>query len=373
MRMKKFTAETMPEVMKKVRAELGDDAVIINQRIVKQKKLLGLMSSKTFEVTAGIDDVELPVKQVKIKASLPTEIVKSAKQAEEKADAQAEALRNELADVKAMLQGLTRQQQAVQYPAALTSVLAKLKKQELDEELITAIGDELFNHIEKKRVQATIEALQKEAASILRKKLAHLPMGGFSESKKFIQLLGPTGVGKTTTIAKIAARTSLEQKKKVGFMTTDTYRIAAIEQLKTYAGLLQAPVEIIYSISDYEQATKNLARQDIVFVDTAGRNYKEKRHVEEITKLLNFHEQMETYVVLSSTMKQQDLCDVIDQFANIPYEKFIFTKLDETNSIGTIINLMVKYNKGLSYYTSGQEVPEDIEEASLDRLIALLF
>lgn len=370
MRMKKFTAETMPEVMKKVRAEFGDDAVIINQRVVKQKKMLGLMSSKTFEVTAGIDDVELPVKQVKqTKSALPTEIVKSTKQADE----QAEALRNELADVKAMLQDLTRQQQAVQYPAALTTVLSKLKKQELDEELITVIGDELFKHIESKRVQATAEALQKEAAAVLRKKLAHLPMGGFDESKKFIQLLGPTGVGKTTTIAKIAARTSLEKKKKVGFMTTDTYRIAAIEQLKTYAGLLQAPVEVIYSLSDYEQATKNLERQDIVFVDTAGRNYKEKRHVEEITKLLNFHEQMETYVVLSSTMKQQDLCDVIDQFANIPYEKFLFTKLDETNSIGTIINLMVKYNKGLSYYTSGQEVPEDIEEASLDRLIALLF
>lgn len=376
MKMKKFTAETMPEVMKKVRAELGDDAVIISQRVIKKKKLLGLMSTKTFEVTAGIDHVTEAPTAAPAKGSLPTAIIKtesSKKQTSPVPVDNTESLRSELADVKAMLHELTRQQQQQQYPKELTAFLTMLKKQELDEELITVIGDELFEQIEKKTLPKTRIALEQATTKILRAKLQHLPIGGFNESKKFIHLLGPTGVGKTTTIAKIAARTALEKKKKVAFMTTDTYRIAAIEQLKTYAGLLQAPVEVVYSLTDYEQAMDNLKRQDVVFVDTAGRNYKEQRHVEEITKLLNFNDEMETYIVLSSTAKEQDLCDVIDQFMNVPFEKFLFTKLDETNSIGTMINLMVKYNKGLSYYTSGQEVPEDIEEASLDRLIALLF
>ncbi|MBS7344536.1 MAG: flagellar biosynthesis protein FlhF [Caryophanon sp.] len=376
MKMKKFTAETMPEVMKKVRAELGDDAVIISQRVIKKKKLLGLMSTKTFEVTAGIDHVTEVPTAAPAKGSLPTAIIKTESSKKQTSPApvdNTESLRSELADVKAMLHELTRQQQQQQYPKELTAFLTMLKKQELDEELITVIGDELFEQIEKKTLPKTRIALEQATTKILRAKLQHLPIGGFNESKKFIHLLGPTGVGKTTTIAKIAARTALEKKKKVAFMTTDTYRIAAIEQLKTYAGLLQAPVEVVYSLTDYEQAMDNLKRQDVVFVDTAGRNYKEQRHVEEITKLLNFNDEMETYIVLSSTAKEQDLCDVIDQFMNVPFEKFLFTKLDETNSIGTMINLMVKYNKGLSYYTSGQEVPEDIEEASLDRLIALLF
>lgn len=376
MKMKKFTAETMPEVMKKVRAELGDDAVIISQRVIKKKKLLGLMSTKTFEVTAGIDHVTEAPTAAPAKGSLPTAIIKTESSKKQTSPApvdNTESLRSELADVKAMLHELTRQQQQQQYPKELTAFLTMLKKQELDEELITVIGDGLFEQIEKKTLPKTRIALEQATTKILRAKLQHLPIGGFNGSKKFIHLLGPTGVGKTTTIAKIAARTALEKKKKVAFMTTDTYRIAAIEQLKTYAGLLQAPVEVVYSLTDYEQAMDNLKRQDVVFVDTAGRNYKEQRHVEEITKLLNFNDEMETYIVLSSTAKEQDLCDVIDQFMNVPFEKFLFTKLDETNSIGTMINLMVKYNKGLSYYTSGQEVPEDIEEASLDRLIALLF
>lgn len=379
MKMKKFTAETMPEVMKKVRAELGDDAVIISQRVVKKKRLLGLLSTKTFEVTAGIDRIiqAPPVKRpVQAATTLPTAIIKAEtapKATEPVTEAQTETLRAELADVKAMLHALTRQQQQQQYPKELTAFLTMLEEQELDEELITTIGDELFDQLEKKLIMPTRQAFEQVTTDVLVGKLQHLPIGGFTDAKKFIHLLGPTGVGKTTTIAKIAARTALEKKKKVGFMTTDTYRIAAIEQLKTYAGLLQAPVEVVYSITDYEQAVEHLQRQEVVFVDTAGRNYKEQRHVEEITKLLNFHDEMETYIVLSATAKQQDLCDVIDQFIHVPFEKFLFTKLDETNCIGTMINLMVKYNKGLSYYTSGQEVPEDIEEASLHRLIALLF
>lgn len=376
MKMKKFTAATMPEVMKLVRAEFGDDAVIISQRIVKTKKLLGLMSTKTIEVTAGVDTVVPEKKAAAQAAVLPTAIIKNTPPpatATTVASADTDALREELADVKDMLQQLTREQQQQKYPTELNDFLTMLKKQGLDKELITVIGDELFGHIKHKALPLKRVALQEAAAKVLRQKLQHLPIGGFSTDKKFIHLLGPTGVGKTTTIAKIAARTALEKKMKVGFMTTDTYRIAAIEQLKTYAGLLQAPVEVVYSLTDYEQATKNLAKQDVVFVDTAGRNYKEQRHVEEITNLLSFSAHMETYVVLSATAKESDLCDVINQFENVPFEKFLFTKLDETNSIGTMINLMVKYNKGLSYYTSGQEVPEDIEEASLDRLIALLF
>ena len=209
--------------------------------------------------------------------------------------------------------------------------------------------------------------------SYLRNQLTDVEIGGLTYDKKYINVLGPTGVGKTTTIAKMAARSVLEKKKKIGFITTDTYRIAAIEQLKTYAGLLQAPVEIVYNAEDYKKAIEKLDYLDIIFIDTAGRNYKEAKYVNDLQQLINFNEQAQSFLVVSLTAKERDIESIIEQFDKIPIEKFIFTKLDETNSIGTMFNLMIKYKKGLAYYTNGQEVPEDIEQADLEKLFELFF
>lgn len=112
---------------------------------------------------------------------------------------------------------------------------------------------------------------------------------------------------------------------------------------------------------------------DLIFIDTAGRNYKEAKYVDDLKSLIQFSEQVESYLVLSLTSKQKDLEAIIEQFTNLHIEKFIFTKLDETNSIGTMFNLMIKYNKGLAYYTNGQEVPEDIEQPNSDNLLELFF
>jgi len=143
--------------------------------------------------------------------------------------------------------------------------------------------------------------------------------------------------------------------------------------LKTYAGLLQAPVEIAYNATDFEQAVRRLAHLDLVFIDTAGRNYKEVKYVDDLQRLIKFDDQAESFLVLAMTTKEKDMANIIEQFKQLSIEKFIFTKLDETNSIGTMINLMIKYNKGLAYYTNGQEVPEDIEEANLEAVLNLFF
>jgi len=248
-----------------------------------------------------------------------------------------------------------------------------LKRQELSEELITAISDELFVLQKRKDNPLSIDEMKECTKDVLRKHLADLPMGGLSYQKKYINVFGPTGVGKTTTIAKMAARAVLEKKKKIGFITTDTYRIAAIEQLKTYANLLQAPVEIVYNANDYKKAIDNFKHLDLVFIDTAGRNYKEAKYVDDLMEMINFDDEVESYLVLALTAKESDMETIIQQFSEIAIGKFIFTKVDETNSIGTMYNLMIKYNKGLAYYTNGQEVPEDIEEANLNAVLQLFF
>ncbi|TQR20937.1 flagellar biosynthesis protein FlhF [Psychrobacillus vulpis] len=362
MKMKKYSASTMPEAMKQIRKELGEEAVILNSKVVYSKGFLGLFKKKSIEVLAGMDTfeshsniIDTPTIQIDYPEKMSDDI------------------KRELEDLKQMVKSIQRPRMNDNYPEQFGAIIDYLKEQELAEELITTVSDELFVHMKQKNEEVELEDQIHLTEKCLAAHLNELPFGGISYQKKYINVLGPTGVGKTTTIAKMAARAVLEKKKKVGFITTDTYRIAAIEQLKTYAGLLQAPIEIVYSEKDLQEAMKKFELLDIVFIDTAGRNYKEIKFVEDLQKLIDFKENTETFLVLSSTSKQKDMEVIIEQFIDFPIEKFIFTKLDETNSIGSIINLMVKYKKGLAYYTDGQEVPEDIVESNLNELLSLFL
>lgn len=376
MKMKKYTAPSIAEAMKLVRADLGEDAVIINSKVVVTKKMFGLIKQKNFEVLAGVDQVELKTSS----SSLPdlpvqmSELKGHVLPLQEKGDDSiTNELKNEIADLKTMLQSMHRHTVHSDLPEHIVPLIDFLKRQELSGELITAISDELFVHQKHSDQPLTREQMKEIAKNTLRNHLMELPMGGLSYERKYINVLGPTGVGKTTTIAKMAARSVLEKKKKIGFITTDTYRIAAIEQLKTYANLLQAPVEIVYNDNDYKTAIEKFAHLDLVFIDTAGRNYKEAKYVDELKKMINFDEEVESYLVLALTAKERDMDTITQQFDGINIGKFIFTKIDETNSIGTMFNLMIKYNKGLAYYTNGQEVPEDMEEANLEKVLELFF
>lgn len=366
MKMNKYTADSMTEAMSKVRADLGDDAVILNSKVVYSKGFLGLFKKKSIEVFAGMDRPELPTKQIKFKQN---ELEKTATSN----DSVSLELKKELTDIKALVQSMQRPIEQSKYPEEIEVFLNFLRNQEINQELITRIGDELFDNQKETDSEQHLYDFRQSAEKIIKEELKDLPFGGHSYHKKYINVLGPTGVGKTTTIAKMAAHAVLQKKKKIGFITTDTYRIAAIEQLKTYAGLLQAPVEVVYNSEDFANTLDIYSNRDLVYIDTAGRNYKEIKFVEDVKKLINFEENVESYLVLSSTAKEKDMETIVEQFLSFPIEQFIFTKVDETNSIGSILNLMLKYKKGLAYYTDGQEVPEDINEASIDSLLKLIF
>ena len=377
MKMKKYTAPSIAEAMKRIRADLGEDAVIINSKVVVTKKLFGLIKHKNFEVLAGVDQIETkPTTGSRLPDLQPHHFQSSRSTVQEEVHSEntllTSELKSEIADLKAMLQSMQRLTVESQIPQEMKPFLDFLKRQELNEELITAISDELFQLYKKQGTLSNLE-IKEVAEQYVKEKMLSLPIGGLSYNRKYINLLGPTGVGKTTTIAKMAARAVLEKKKKIGFITTDTYRIAAIEQLKTYANLLQAPVEIVYNADDYKAAIKKFEHLDLIFIDTAGRNYKEAKYVNDLKKLIEFDEEVEAFLVLSLTAKEKDMETITEQFEEIPIEKFIFTKIDETNTIGTMFNLMIKYNKGLAYYTNGQEVPEDIEEAKIEKLLELFF
>ncbi|MBO4678526.1 MAG: AAA family ATPase, partial [Lachnospiraceae bacterium] len=182
---------------------------------------------------------------------------------------------------------------------------------------------------------------------------------------KTVFFVGPTGVGKTTTIAKIASKFSVELKKKVALLTADTYRIAAAEQLRTYANILEVPFRIIYTIEEMESALKDFKNFDYVFVDTAGHSHQNEEQKNVMGSFIHSVDgivEREVYLVVSATTKYRDLMSIADAYSTITDYKLIFTKLDETTALGNLLNLKLYTGADLSYITCGQNVPDDIED-----------
>lgn len=184
--------------------------------------------------------------------------------------------------------------------------------------------------------------------------------GGINNTTRIVYVAGPTGVGKTTTIAKLAAEQLFKYQRKVGFITSDTYRISAVEQLRTYASILNIPLEVVQSPGDMQRAMQRLDYCDLIIMDTAGRNYRNELLVSELQSLLTHAGDSETYLVLSLASKTQDMMKVTEHFNKYNLDKVIFTKQDETGSYGSIFNLLHHFPLHLSYMTNGQNVPDDL-------------
>jgi flagellar biosynthesis protein FlhF len=368
MKVKKFVAPSMSEAMKMIRAELGSDAVILNSKVVHKGGFLGLFTKKNIEVIAAVDPQPVRPKTERKRE----EISFSSSLSKGKTGGENQELLQELKELKAMVKQLSANAAAL-YPAPLGEVQRRLESQGISasfmQDIMAALLEKWYIHggeASEKQVIAWAKEIVKEA-------LTSVPFGGISLQKKYINVVGPTGVGKTTTLAKIAARCVLEHGKNIAFITTDTYRIAAIDQLKTYAKILNVPLEVCYNLQDFQEAKKKLSDRDLVFIDTAGRNFRNPQYVKDLRNVIDFNEEMETFLVFALTAKYEDMKTIYEQFALVPIDRFIFTKLDETSCYGAMFNLMMEYKVGAAYVTNGQNVPDDISEASPEQMINMLF
>ena len=190
---------------------------------------------------------------------------------------------------------------------------------------------------------------------------------------KVAALIGPTGVGKTTTVAKLAANFALKEKYRVALVTADTYRIAAVEQLKTYADLIGIPIEVVYTPQELRSALYRHQDKQLVLIDTAGRSPANQPQMAELEALLAVDENIEKHLVLSATTKFSDCLQAVQRFQPSKPQKYLFTKLDEASNLGTLFNLMFHAPKTMSYLTTGQNVPDDIELADPNRLTTLML
>ncbi|MGN7939864.1 flagellar biosynthesis protein FlhF [Virgibacillus sp. 6R] len=370
MKVKKYIAPSMQEAMKKIRSEMGNDAVILNSKEVNTGGFFGLFTKKKIEVIAAMDpDVPSQQKPKKKPAPFINEQPKMMVENPQVIKQPNDDLVMEIKELKNMLQSIPTTEQSNMYPEPLKEILEQMKNQEVHSRLRNEMMAKLLEFWYEQNGAATFQQLKEKQYEFFEAQLSDLSFGGISYQKKYINVIGPTGVGKTTTLAKLAAECVIEKRKKVAFITTDTFRIAAIDQLKTYAKILNVPIEVCYNLDDFKNAKEKLANYDYILIDTAGRNFLESQYVDDLQKIIDFNDEMETFLVLAATAKPSDMLAVYEQFSVIPINKLIFTKLDETSTRGPLLDVMIRTKKGIAYTTHGQNVPDDIEMATKERIV----
>lgn len=374
MKVKKYTASSMPEAMKQVRAELGSEAVILNSRVIQSGGFMGFFKKSTIEVIAAIDpDNEPNPNPVPSEKSKANPFVRPVVNVSEKVKIPVNQSITEIAPIAdrelvkeiSQLKELLKQKGSdsnnpVTLPEPINCQLQELRDQEVNAAIIDEVAASLLEKWYSGGAVASRKEITKWSAEVIANRLSAFPFGGISFNRKFVNVIGPTGVGKTTTLAKIAAECVLKHQKKVAFITTDTYRIAAIEQLKTYAKILDVPIEVCYNMEDFKASAEKFQDYDLVFIDTAGRNFRNQKYVTDLKEAIDFDKDMETFLVLALTSKQKDMEEIRRQFSLIHIDKFIFTKLDETSVYGSMLNMAEKFSTGIAYVTNGQDVPDDL-------------
>ncbi|MFC0524156.1 flagellar biosynthesis protein FlhF [Pontibacillus salicampi] len=366
MKVKKFIAPTMLEVMSQVRKELGTEAVILNSKEIKKGGIFGFFSKTNIEVVAAIDPEPARWKQKEPKADKSIQWQAQPAESEHITSSSEKALQRDIEELRTVVQ---QQQRNQSYPLEIQKLYEELLKQEVSAQTADTIVQPLVEKFYVQRSNGNELQLWKWMKEELYMQLEDVPFGGMDYTKQIVHFVGPTGVGKTTTIAKVAANAVMNDHKQVAFITTDTYRIAAIDQLKTYAKILDLPLEVAYNKEDYQLAKEKFSSYDLVLVDTAGRNYRDTTYVEELKDMVEIGKDTDTYLVLSLTSKVKDMEDIYNTFATLPIKNIIFTKADETTQYGGVLDLVMKHEIGVAYVTDGQNVPDDLRIASGDWLI----
>lgn len=404
MTINKFQGKTKEEAIEKAKLEFGPNAVIMNVKEVRPKGLFSIFQSSTYEVTAAIEErvnianpmsallpqakmgninlsadekidipqpVRTPAREEVPAQSVPQTPVFEEKQFKERLDDLSDMLEQKLSFTAPEETARKQFSEEFNFVRILYSTLIK---NEVNEKYVNQVLDEVEKFI---RPGSNVDLILPNVYQKLILKFGQPKTIELSGKKpNVIFFIGPTGVGKTTTIAKIASKYKVEYNRKVAFITADTYRIAATEQLRVYANILDAPMSIVYSVDEINEAIEKYTDYDLIFVDTAGFSHKNEKQREDMKKLLagvNEEYRKEVYLVLSATTKYNDLLDIVDIYHDIADYKLIFTKLDETSCYGNLLNIKLYADADLSYVTTGQNVPDDIEVFDTQKIVKQLL
>ena len=405
MRIRRYTGKDAQEAMLKVKMDLGSEAVILSTRKVKKKGILGFLKKPLTEVLAAVDEDYGNKNQEKTASSMSTRNAaglygqKATTGSIREENDRVGLLESKLKQMESMLNKIyadvskektKEKKENAETPVAADTVRSETEKAQ---QTVNQKGADIYKSFERVLEESEIEPviidkmlekikqLVKNPGSIndlfgtARKILVNIL--GEPQTINFrgdgkptvVMFLGPTGVGKTTTLAKIAADYSLNHEKKIGLITADTYRIAAVEQLKTYAEILNIPISVIYTPQEIKEAILNYSDKDLILVDTAGRSHKNAEQFSELKMLVASAQADEIFLVLSCNLGRTACKEIISHYGFLKNYKLLFTKLDEAPVPGIILNTRYATGKRLSYTTAGQCVPDDIEVANVENIV----
>lgn len=400
---KKFVGKTEEEAVEAARKELGSGAVIMNVKLVKRKGLGALFGGKRTEVTAALEEESDTMNKARSTAGFQTQAGTEGQSPAQTAPRNPESVlagNNRLS---------TQESQAIEKKLDSLQELLVNRFQQSEEERKDALDKGDMGVVEEEREEEGQEITEQQRFirllynTMLRSEVdekyanqivdeidvagqPNMPLDrilanvyqkmilkfGRAEgitpvegAPKIVFFMGPTGVGKTTTIAKIASSISVDEKKKVALLTADTYRIAAAEQLRTYANILEIPFRIIYSEDEALDAVREFRTYDFIFVDTAGHSHKNEDQMGNTVKLLEALKsagECQVFLVLSATTKYRDLLKIVSSYEEFTEFQLIFTKLDETMTMGNLLNMKLFMGTPIAFVTNGQDVPNDIEQ-----------
>lgn len=386
MKIKKYQGETEEQVIEMAKEELGNDAIVLSIKKITPTGIFSIIKKPYIELTASYDEnkVKIEEKSKSFFADIKDKV--SSNNLDDKLkekDNTIQRLEKRIVELETYLEKAMKslslekgantnkyKNQLVQFIYEM--LISKGVNQAVCAEILAPVDKEENQNIDlivKVVYNKIIEILEKAACKDL-----FIEQDIKNTEAKNIVFLGTTGVGKTTTIAKLSSDLIMNKNKKVGFITSDTYRIAAVEQLKVYAEILGSQVEVVYTINDVKEKINKLKHiNDYIFFDTAGRSHKNEKNMEEIKQLLNEIDNPEIYLVISSTNNFEDIENIINTYSKFSKFNIIFTKIDETDTIGTILNIAHKTNNKIAYVTVGQNVPADIEKFSGEKIAKVLL
>jgi flagellar biosynthesis protein FlhF len=386
-----YRAPTYKEAVVNAKMELGSDVYIIARKEVKEGGFLGLFRNIMTEITVAKNEendrkkIQQSTQQEKGPSSTVSNTesnqgnsitpVTGSGSGKGQTNTQGDnAVMNELMEIKRQLKQVLQDHERDnrgEETGSLQVLLEQLRENDFSEDYINKLEQKFETELSLKDVQQQEKLQEKIRIHILDSIDTSGPLEVGKNKPRVVVLVGPTGVGKTTTIAKLAASFGVLQKKKVELLTIDSYRIAAIEQLGKYAELMQLPFAVINSREEFKNAVMN-SKAEMILVDTVGRSPKNNLGLAELRDILDgVKSEMDVHLVLSATTKYRDAIDIVIRFNQLMYGKIIITKLDETNTIGPLLSVL-NSEKKLSYFTTGQSVPDDIEIACKEKLYDMI-
>ncbi|HTS00408.1 MAG TPA: flagellar biosynthesis protein FlhF [Bacteroidota bacterium] len=404
MRIKRFVGRTLKDATEQMRKDLGPDAVVLNSRNIPRQGQLSFLAKEMFEVTAAVDDMTPPRRNPYARRTAAAEegeesapgaaedpvesLRKVAQRFQQRAAGEGERrtkqggeefaqLKLELSEMRGTLSTVVEHLKYDRMPALpehLRALYMTLVNQDVEARLAADLVQSVYASAAAEEKPLGAKAAERAVLEAMAGLVPPSPETRTRRRRTHVAaLVGPTGVGKTTTVAKLAAINKLIHHRSVGLVSADTYRIGAIEQLRTFAAIADIPMEVAYKPAELVAAIKKFRDKDIVFIDTVGRSQRSPKELTELARFIDAADPDDIHLVLSAATSTKNALDIIEKFRVLKPNRLLFSKLDEAVTLGGLLSVASRDRLPVSFVTTGQTVPDDIVRVDPARFAQMVY